>query len=443
MATATGPKISTWAIVEAGSTSVKRVGGKKQPSGWSAAGLEHRRALGLAPGDEVADPLQLHGCHDGPDVGRFVERVTHAQRAHAPLQLGVEALRHTLLHEDAGSGAADLALVEPDGVHHAFHGAVEVGVLEDHEGRLAAEFEAQLLPRAGGLLPDEAADLGRSREGHLVDARMSRQGRARGAVARDDVDDASGQPRLAADLGEGEGGERGELGRLQHDRVAGRERRGDLPGEHQEREVPGDDLPADAHRRMVRELARDQFGPSGVVVEVAGHERDVDVARLADRLAVVEGLQHRQEALTLLDMAGEPVEVPGPDVTGGLWTNPRRRRVPPRRRVDVLRRALGHGRERLVSRRVADREGLAGDGRGEASVDEVTEAAFVRLEPGPRVVVGFGSGTIVHGVEDLFDLGHAGSLMSLRRARARDALSRRWSPSRLFAGRVAGRQAMA
>ena len=44
------------------------------------------------------------------------------------------------------------------------------------------------------------------------------------------------------------------------------------------------------------------------MVEVARHQRHVDVARLADRLAVVERLQHGEEARVLLHEARERVE---------------------------------------------------------------------------------------------------------------------------------------
>ena len=67
-------------------------------------------------------------------------------------------------------------------------------------------------------------------------------------VARDDVDDAGGQLRLAEHVGEEQRGQRRRLGGLEHDRVPGRERRRDLPGQHEQREVPGDDLPGDADR---------------------------------------------------------------------------------------------------------------------------------------------------------------------------------------------------
>jgi hypothetical protein len=50
-------------------------------------------------------------------------------------------------------------------------------------------------------------------------------------------------------------------------------------------------------------------GPARVVEEPGRHQRDVDVARLADRLAVVERLEHRQLAGALLQDAGDPEEV--------------------------------------------------------------------------------------------------------------------------------------
>ena len=50
-------------------------------------------------------------------------------------------------------------------------------------------------------------------------------------------------------------------------------------------------------------------GPTGVVEEVRRGERDVDVARLADRLAVVERLHDREFARTLLDQSGDAKEI--------------------------------------------------------------------------------------------------------------------------------------
>ena len=46
-----------------------------------------------------------------------------------------------------------------------------------------------------------------------------------------------------------------------------------------------------------------------MMVEVAGDQRNVDVARFADRLAVVDRFQHRKEALALLHVARERIEM--------------------------------------------------------------------------------------------------------------------------------------
>ena len=98
-----------------------------------------------------------------------------------------------------------------------------------------------------------------------------------------------GRSAWTHDVGEQHRRERRGRGGLEHDRVAGGQRRGDLPGQHQQREVPRDDLgrdaerPGDPAREGVVELVR----PAGVVPEVVRGERDVDVPALLDRLAGV------------------------------------------------------------------------------------------------------------------------------------------------------------
>src|SRR5204863_6447651 len=94
---------------------------------------------------------------------------------------------------------------------------------------------------------DRLADVGRAGEGDLVDLALD-QGGAGAAVAGDDVDDTGRQLGLAQDVAEVESRERRRLGRLEHDGVPGGQRRRDLPGQHQQWEVPGDDLAGDAER---------------------------------------------------------------------------------------------------------------------------------------------------------------------------------------------------
>ena len=157
-----------------------------------------------------------------------------------------EGIAEAFLHQQPRAGAADLALVEPDAVDQTFDGAVEIGILEDDEGRLAAKLQRQFLARTGGRLADDLADFRGAGEGDLLDAGMVDDGRARFRSAGHDVDDALRHAGALADLGEQDGGQRREFGRLQHHRAAGGQRRRDLPGQHQQREIPRDDLADDA-----------------------------------------------------------------------------------------------------------------------------------------------------------------------------------------------------
>ena len=70
--------------------------------------------------------------------------------------------------------------------------------------------------------------------------------------------------------------------------------------------------PDHADRHATRQLPLHELRPAGVVVEVPRHERHVDVARLADRLAVVERLEHGEQPAVLLHLPRERVEVPRP-----------------------------------------------------------------------------------------------------------------------------------
>ncbi len=78
-----------------------------------------------------------------------------------------------------------------------------------------------------------------------------------------------GSPIRTASSPSANGGDRGVAGRLSNDGITGRQGRGDLPCQHQQREIPGHDLTDDADRGMVWKLALQKLRPAGVVVEVA------------------------------------------------------------------------------------------------------------------------------------------------------------------------------
>ncbi len=134
---------------------------------------------------------------------------------------------------------------------------------------------------------------------------------ARVASARDDVDDAGWQACIADHFGELHCRQRRRLRRLQHHGVAAGERRRDLPGRHEQRKIPRDDLASHAEWPRVAAGKRvlEFVGPARVIEEMRGRQRYVDIARFADRLAAVERLDDGKLAGTLLQDPRDAVDV--------------------------------------------------------------------------------------------------------------------------------------
>ena len=188
-----------------------------------------------------------------------------------------------------------------------------------------------------------------------------------------DVDCARRQLRRLDHLGEKQRGERRRLRRLQDGRVAGGEGRRELPRRHQHREVPWDHLSGHADRLRVAagERVVELVRPARVVEEVRGGERQVDVARLLDRLAAVHRLQDRELAGALLERAGDPVQVLRPLAAGdvapaGLERVARRGH----RELDVLGTGFRHLGEDLFGGRIDRRHVLAALRLDELPTDE-------------------------------------------------------------------------
>ncbi len=124
-----------------------------------------------------------------------------------------------------------------------------------------------------------------------------------------------GRQEIADQLEERQDAERRLFGGLENDAVAGGDRGGELPHRHQQGEVPGDDLADDAERlmvvigdRVVVDLAERAFlraQRAGEIAPMVDAERQVGVGRLADRLAVVERLDQRQEIEVGLHAVGD------------------------------------------------------------------------------------------------------------------------------------------
>ena len=218
-------------------------------------------------------------------------------------------------------------------------------------------------------------------------------------IAGDDVDHAAGQARLLADLPEQKGGKRGVFRRFQHHRVARGKGGRDLPCQHQKGEVPRDHLTADADGLMPRQFRVAQLGQPSVMVEMPLGQGDIDIAGLADRLAIVEGFQHREQAGVFLEQAGKGIKVFGACVA---------------REPCPFRESLGCGGDRGVhigGRALGDLGQLCPRGgvlrgkslarRGEPPVDEMTKGRAALGDPCQRLGGAFGGGAVIHRVEDV------------------------------------------
>ena len=169
--------------------------------------------------------------------------------------------------------------------------------------------------------------------------------------------------------------QRRRLGRLQHDRVAGGERRADLPDRHHQRVVPGRDLADHADR-----LAADEGGVAlhvlaggaalhrargaGEEAQLVGHHRDFVLDHGAARLARVGGLEVGDLLAALLDQVGDAQQRPRP--FAGRRRRPAREGSLSRgdRGVDV-----GLGRERRL-----------GDRRAGSGVDHLLRLPLGRVD---------------------------------------------------------------
>ena len=116
-------------------------------------------------------------------------------------------------------------------------------------GDLAAQLQRHLLQVAGRGLNDQLADFGGAGEGDLSTSGCAASAApAVSPIAGDDVDDAVGNAGFLDSSPSRSARQRRLLGRLEHDGAARGQSRAELPGRHQQREVPGDDLTDHADR---------------------------------------------------------------------------------------------------------------------------------------------------------------------------------------------------
>ena len=343
------------------------------------------------------------GVDDGPDIDTFVQGVAKAQPVHPAFQLGVKAVGDALLHQQTAACAADLTLIEPDGIDKALDGAVQIGVVKHDIGRFAAQFQGQRLAGACGGFPDLAAHRRRSGKGDLVHIAMGDQGGPGIAVACNDVQHALGQPGLARQFGEQQGGQRRVFGGFQDNGIASGQGGGNLPRQHQQRKVPRDHRAANPQRLHARLFTGQQLRQTGVIVEMPCDQRHIDVAAFTDRFAVIHGFQHGQQTGIFLHQARQGIQVFRALMRGQprpFWLRPP---CGGDGGVNIGGRALGHLGQNVGRGRIAGGECNAR--LGEPAVDPMAKPALVPGQPSQDLGIAFGRGAVSHAVKDVAD-GH-------------------------------------
>lgn len=255
-----------------------------------------------------------------PEVGARGEGIADPDARHEGGGLLDERVVEGPLHVRARGGRAVLPGVDERTGDGSVDGGVEIRVVEDHEGCLAAQLQVEALDGGGRDLGNALADGGGPREGRHGHVRVTDEMLA-GDLPRagDDVDDTVWDAGLGGGLREHQRGERGQLGGLQDDRVARGDRREDLPGGHLEGIVPGRDGADDADgftayvRRVVAGVLTGGLPlqvPCGTGEEgrVVNRSRDVELTGELQRLAALEGLGAGEVVRALGEYGGETVQ---------------------------------------------------------------------------------------------------------------------------------------
>jgi hypothetical protein len=150
-------------------------------------------------------------------------------------------------------------------------------------------------------------------------------------------------------------------------------------------------------RALARKFFGQQFCPACMMVEMAHGQRNIHIARLAQGFAVIQRLQHRKQALALLDLARDGIKMARARSAGQARPCGKSGARACDSRVYILRAALGDLRQHLIPRGVGGVKQRAGG--CESATYEMPE------RPARQPIAGqsfaFGCGAIVHSCQNL------------------------------------------
>src|SRR5471032_2889304 len=279
--------------------------------GQTVAAAQDAGAFFLTFGDVAEHAFHVGEADQRAEVGVLVLRVANADARNTLNDLGFEGRLQVLGHEHASAVGADLAGAVEVGHHRDVGRAIQVGVFEHDQRRLAAQFHGHFFERrARSAGHDFLAGVGAAGERDFLDARVLGQpGADFTAAAGQDVEHASRHAGFGVDLGQFQGGQRGDFAWLEDHRVTGSQGRCGFPQGDLDRVVPRADtgdhaqrLAADVDERGVAQrdlLTFDGRHQACVVFQHVGAGDDVDVLGFGVRFAGVQGFQGGQFVVAL------------------------------------------------------------------------------------------------------------------------------------------------
>ncbi|MPL75524.1 hypothetical protein SDC9_21348 [bioreactor metagenome] len=340
------------------------------------------KRVALAAGDDGAAALDHvgdvildlgHGLvrdqRAGGDAG--LETVADVQLGDRGGQLLGEGVIDPGLHIDAVRADAGLAVVAELRHHRALDRGVEIGVVEDDEGRVAAKLHRAFHHLIGGLTHQDPADLGRAGEGQLTHRVVLAELLAdvRGPGRGDDREDPLRQAGALAQNRERQRRQRGLGGRARDEAAAHRKGRAAFAGDHRIREVPRRDRTDNTDRlldhldALVAHVARDGLAIDalGLLAEPLDERGAIgDLAlRLGQRLAHLGG-EDRAEVVLVRHHQLEPLAQHVGAFLGGARGPFLHRDAGGLDRAGGLGAAeIGHGADHVAAGGVGHREGGA------------------------------------------------------------------------------------
>ena len=218
---------------------------------------------------------------------------TDSKSAHPITNFSDQNFRDALLHQQTRPCAADLSLVEPDPIDQALDALSRSASSNTMNGDFPPN------SRDSRLWLVVAARIARPTSVEPVKAILSRSGCLTSASPVEPspvtmLTTPGGQRNFLANLTEQQRRQGSEFRGLQDDSISGSERRRNLPRQHEQREIPGNDLSNDSTRHVIGKFLLDQLRPSGMMIKMPRHQRNIDVTALANRLAIVHRLEHRE-----------------------------------------------------------------------------------------------------------------------------------------------------